>query len=573
MPSAKVLLELLANPRELAAVVQLKLKVRGIDKKNSQKRRGEHWEFCFGILKDVSRSFNIVIQQLGDQMRDAICIFYLVLRGLDTVEDDMALDVKIKRARLKSFWKDLENDDFSMQCGDKEVYRTLMAQFPHVIKAYKELDLKYRVVIGDITKRMGDGMLEFLDKGSMSTIKEYELYCHYVAGLVGIGLSNLFSQSGLESPEVGQRADLSNSMGLFLQKTNIIRDFREDLDDNRRWWPEQIWKVYTPDLKTFISKRPADREQAVQCLNHMVANALEHVPQCIDYLSSIQDHQNFLFCAIPQVMAAHTLALVFNNEDVFQDTLKIRKGRTARLFMETCDLASVLDVFLDAIDIMETKVRAPRLCFTHFPFRGYVPARNVLLQMKYSSATPAMFQLAAPAIARAKHTCLAELTKIRGAAAVKKTSDMPSSVVSTVAENSVLPLIITLMCFTCISDIPYVLGLPFSGAKEAASAEQQFLSLWTGFFYILSVCLLRVHERLLRYGRRVRVHALPWLTSGAGCRSLFTFSSWRTLCKQAPLHRIPISPAPSKAQNVVAAPGQTFNRFSEPPPSLPLVAC
>lgn len=495
MPSAKVLLELLANPKELAAVVQLKLKVQGIDKKNSQKRRGEHWEFCFGILKDVSRSFNIVIQQLGDQMRDAICIFYLVLRGLDTVEDDMALDVTIKRARLKSFWKDLEDSNFSMQCGDKEVYRTLMAQFPHVIKAYKELDVKYRTVIKDITKRMGDGMLEFLDKGSMATIKEYELYCHYVAGLVGIGLSNLFSESGLESPEVGRRADLSNSMGLFLQKTNIIRDFREDLDDNRRWWPEEVWKVYTPDLKTFISKRPADREQALQCLNHMVANALEHVPQCIDYLRSIQDHQNFLFCAIPQVMAAHTLALVFNNEDVFQDTLKIRKGRTARLFMETRDLASVLDVFLDAIDIMETKVPSPHCGLSHF-----LLAHNAFPQIKYSSssASPVKFQLASPAISRAKHTVLSELTKIRGAAAVLPSSEMPSSVVSTVAENSVLPLLISLMCVTCISDIPYVLGLSFSGAKQPGSVEQQFLSLWTGFFYILSVFLLRVHERLLR---------------------------------------------------------------------------
>ncbi len=356
MPSAKVLLELLANPRELAAVLQLKWRVREIAKKNSQKRIGAHWDFCFGILIDVSRSFNIVIQQLGDEMRDAICIFYLVLRGLDTVEDDMALDVKIKRARLKSFWKDLENDDFSMQCGDKEVYRTLMAKFPLVIQAYKELDEKYRAVIRDITKRMGEGMLEFLDKGSMATIKEYELYCHYVAGLVGIGLSNLFSESGLESPKVGQRSDLSNSMGLFLQKTNIIRDFREDLDDNRRWWPEEIWKMYTQDLKTFTSKRPADKELALRCLNHMVANALDHVPQCIEYLRSIKDHQNFLFCAIPQVMAAHTLALVFSNEDVFQDTLKIRKGRTARIFMETRDLASVLDVFLDSIDIMETKV-------------------------------------------------------------------------------------------------------------------------------------------------------------------------------------------------------------------------
>ena len=36
------------------------------------------------------------------------------------------------------------------------------------------------------------------------TSKDWDLYCHYVAGLVGIGLSGLFSASGLE---VRVRAD------------------------------------------------------------------------------------------------------------------------------------------------------------------------------------------------------------------------------------------------------------------------------------------------------------------------------------------------------------------------------
>ena len=59
--------------------------------------------------------------------------------------------------------------------------------------------------------------------GQVTTVKEYDLYCHYVAGLVGEGLSNLFAASDLESPQIAQEKELSNSMGLFLQKTNIIR--------------------------------------------------------------------------------------------------------------------------------------------------------------------------------------------------------------------------------------------------------------------------------------------------------------------------------------------------------------
>ena len=70
-------------------------------------------------------------------------------------------------------------------------------------------------------------------------------YCHYVAGLVGIGLSRLFSASGLESEEVGVDQRLANSMGLFLQKTNIIRDYLEDMQEGRHFWPKEVHTVAT----------------------------------------------------------------------------------------------------------------------------------------------------------------------------------------------------------------------------------------------------------------------------------------------------------------------------------------
>jgi len=65
-------------------------------------------------------------------------------------------------------------------------------------------------------------------------------YCHYVAGLVGIGLSQLFAASGLEREEVGEDHHLANSMGLFLQKTNIIRDYLEDIVQGREFWPREV---------------------------------------------------------------------------------------------------------------------------------------------------------------------------------------------------------------------------------------------------------------------------------------------------------------------------------------------
>ncbi len=70
---------------------------------------------------------------------------------------------------------------------------------------------------------------------------DYDRYCHYVAGLVGEGLSRLFSVTDIEGKKIIEASTtLANSMGLVLQKTNIIRDFLEDYVDGRTFWPKEV---------------------------------------------------------------------------------------------------------------------------------------------------------------------------------------------------------------------------------------------------------------------------------------------------------------------------------------------
>ncbi|KAI9354262.1 hypothetical protein DFJ73DRAFT_795203 [Zopfochytrium polystomum] len=100
--------------------------------------------------------------------------------------------------------------------------RFLLEQFDAVIDQFLRLDKPYRDVITDITRRMGAGMAEFCEPGlSVESMDDYNLYTHYVAGLVGLGLTGLFVATGLEShpllqvaPQRGSRAfDLPNNMG------------------------------------------------------------------------------------------------------------------------------------------------------------------------------------------------------------------------------------------------------------------------------------------------------------------------------------------------------------------------
>ncbi len=43
-------------------------------------------------------------------------------------------------------------------------------------------------VIADITRRMGAGMAKYIEQ-DVETVADYDEYCHFVAGLVGVGLS------------------------------------------------------------------------------------------------------------------------------------------------------------------------------------------------------------------------------------------------------------------------------------------------------------------------------------------------------------------------------------------------
>ena len=81
--------------------------------------------------------------------------------------------------------------------GPNEKDRQLLVEFDIVIDGFLQLKPAYQAIIADITKRMGDGMAHYATAGiRVETIADYDEYCHYVAGLVGLGLSDIFSACG-----------------------------------------------------------------------------------------------------------------------------------------------------------------------------------------------------------------------------------------------------------------------------------------------------------------------------------------------------------------------------------------
>jgi farnesyl-diphosphate farnesyltransferase len=189
----------------------------------------------------------------------------------------------------------------------------------------------------------------------------------------------------LEEPSLATELHLSDQMGLFLQKTNIIRDYLEDYVDGRAFWPQSVWKKYSlsGDLGYFAKPTTVDATNAgLQCLNELVTDALELVPDCLAYLSKLRCSEVFRFCAIPQVMAIATLDKCYHNANVFTGVVKIRKGMSCLLINNTTDFLGVHGIFYKfAGSIMKKAESARKGGFNDPSFDRTIKACQTIIEL------------------------------------------------------------------------------------------------------------------------------------------------------------------------------------------------
>lgn len=262
----------------------------------------------------------------------------------------MTIPLEKKEPLLRNFYQNTEVEGWTFDGnGPDEKDRELLVQFRYVVEEFKKIKPVYREIINDIARKMGNGMADFAinaeyDANGVNTTKDYDLYCHYVAGLVGNGLTRLFVESQLANPVLLDRPYLQESMGLFLQKTNIIRDIREDFDDKRRFWPKEIWSKYVDEFADLF--KPENVDAALNCSSEMVLNSLGHASECLFYLAGLKEQSVFNFAAIPQAMAIATLDVVFRNPAIFRRNVKITKGQACQIMIDsTQSLRQVCEVF------------------------------------------------------------------------------------------------------------------------------------------------------------------------------------------------------------------------------------
>lgn len=284
----------------------------------------------------------MVIRWLPRGLDDAVMVSYLLCRIADTLEDSVR-NVAEKRRQLARFADTLDSGtpEIPMDAYPK-TYLGLMAKTDQVLASYRALPEHARKIIRARVREMCEGMSKWADR-PIVTFADQNEYCYYVAGLVGLMLTDLFHSYGHISDRVlAQLTPLAVDFGLALQKVNILRDLREDVTEDRCYWPSEVMARHGLTSETIL--KPENVEASLAVMEEMVDEHWRYLETALRYLTMLPMSQFRvrIFCAIPLFMAVATVRRCEGNPAVFigPRPVKIPRRQARAILVRSLSLGS-----------------------------------------------------------------------------------------------------------------------------------------------------------------------------------------------------------------------------------------
>ncbi|MCK9230797.1 MAG: squalene/phytoene synthase family protein [Syntrophales bacterium] len=296
-------------------------------------REDSDFRVCEGHLDRVSRTFALNIRVLRGDVYRAMLLAYLLCRIADTIEDEPSLPPEAKVAGLTAFadlfppepGRPVPIEEFihSLNVPGTGPDTDLLRDSPRVFREFLKLPSRARTTISERVREMSLGMASFQRgrSGGLVTLadrEELERYCYYVAGTVGLLITDLFFRDGEGwiLPDSTRDALVSRSVGfgLGLQMTNIAKDYMGDLGRGWCYVPRSYFDDEGIDPAGDLLE--SNGRAYGRVLGRLLDDALAHLDEAVIYVLHIPRRfiRYRLFCLWPLFMALETLALVSRSE-------------------------------------------------------------------------------------------------------------------------------------------------------------------------------------------------------------------------------------------------------------------
>jgi len=186
------------------------------------------YAFCREIARTRARNFYYSFLLLSREQKNAMCAIYAFMRYCDDISEGESAS----REAIAQWRSDLD--------------QALAGKFPDnaLWPAFHDTVQRYRIP-HNYFHEMIDGVSSDLEPRQIQTFDELYRYCYQVASVVGLVIIHIF---GFESKEA---LALAEKCGIAFQLTNILRDVREDRENQRIYIQAEDIARFHADLKKY----------------------------------------------------------------------------------------------------------------------------------------------------------------------------------------------------------------------------------------------------------------------------------------------------------------------------------
>ncbi len=201
----------------------------------------ESYGFCEQVARREAKNFYYSFLLLDAERRRAMCAVYAFMRYCDDLSDSEATSGRA--AAIVRWREDLR--------GALEGRTPEHALWP----AFMDAVARYRIP-HEYFFDMIDGVSSDLEPRRIRAFAELYDYCYHVASVVGLTIIHIF---GFDSPEAPPEAlALAEKCGIAFQLTNILRDVREDAENNRVYLPEEDLERFHVTAADLRANQPSE---------------------------------------------------------------------------------------------------------------------------------------------------------------------------------------------------------------------------------------------------------------------------------------------------------------------------
>lgn len=244
---------------------------------------------------EISMMYPLAASMMPKDLYVKVFVLYQMLRVADIIEDnsienkDELLNIHTDSLHKSMISGPIEKiiNEISSNKQEKAISRHYRMFF----ETFQKLPESTKQIIASTTHAMIPGMINDEYK-NIKTWNDLNIYSGYVAGEVGKGLTKIFSEH-LPFNDTESMIDTGYRLGIGLQKINILKDLREDIENGRNYVPEELADKYSvnknylfPDSSKFLNNILITKARHM-IVKELAIDAQDYLSKGLSYVTDI----------------------------------------------------------------------------------------------------------------------------------------------------------------------------------------------------------------------------------------------------------------------------------------------